>query len=231
MPGAYPLNPSRVHRFVSWVPHARMFGASGGGVARSRVIACDALRSRVHVPSISGLACSTVLRFVASARKHPSLVQRQSSVVLHVVWNHTTRRRRPGASFSKTPSWRPGMVPDLGQSRASPPDPYRPNSVPCPPSGRSRDGQWWPAASPDAIDRGGTQHRWLPPSLRRLSEGRLPRRLFSLFGPCVFRGRLEASYQMKVVVVALPAVARSVDQSARNGDTEPTNRTLFCRSI
>ena len=36
---------------------------------------------------------------------------------------------------------------------------------------------------------------------------------------------------MKVVVVALPAVARSVDQSARNGDTEPTNRTLFCRSI
>jgi len=56
MPGACPRNPSRVHRFVNWVPHARMFGARGGGVARSRVIACDALRSRVYVLSISGLA-------------------------------------------------------------------------------------------------------------------------------------------------------------------------------
>jgi hypothetical protein len=41
----------------------------------------------------------------------------------------------------------------------------------------------------------------------------------------------EASYQMKVVAVALPAVARSVDQSAYNGDAEPTNRALFCRSV
>ncbi len=36
---------------------------------------------------------------------------------------------------------------------------------------------------------------------------------------------------MKVVTVAFPAVARSVDQSAYNGDTEPTDRALFCRSV
>jgi len=96
----------------------------------------------------------------------------------------------------------------------------------------SRYRLWWPAVSPDATDRGGTQHRWQPPSLRRLFEGRVglgddfssPRRHVS-------HDRREASYQMKVVALALPAVARSVDQSAHNGDAEPANRALFCRSI
>jgi len=47
----------------------------------------------------------------------------------------------------------------------------------------------------------------------------------------VFHGWREAAYQMKVVAVALAAVARSVDQSTYNGDAEPTNRALFGRSI
>ena len=46
----------------------------------------------------------------------------------------------------------------------------------------------------------------------------------------VFHGWREAAYQMKVVAVALAAVARSVDQSTYNGDAEPTNRALFGRS-
>jgi hypothetical protein len=36
---------------------------------------------------------------------------------------------------------------------------------------------------------------------------------------------------MKVVTVALSAVARLVDQGAHNGDAKPTDRALFCRSI
>ena len=36
---------------------------------------------------------------------------------------------------------------------------------------------------------------------------------------------------MKVVAGALPAVARSVDQGAHNGDAEPADRALFRRSI
>jgi hypothetical protein len=36
---------------------------------------------------------------------------------------------------------------------------------------------------------------------------------------------------MKVVTVAFPAVARAIDQGAHNGDAEPTDRALFCRSV
>ena len=36
---------------------------------------------------------------------------------------------------------------------------------------------------------------------------------------------------MKMVAVAFPAVARSVDQAPYNGDAEPTDRALFCGSI
>ena len=46
----------------------------------------------------------------------------------------------------------------------------------------------------------------------------------------VFLAR-EASYQSQAVTVAFSPVTPSVDRGAHNGDTEPTDRALFCRSI
>jgi hypothetical protein len=54
---------------------------------------------------------------------------------------------------------------------------------------------------------------------------------FSSPGRHVFHGRCDASYQMQVVAVVFPAITRSVDEGAHDGDAEPTDRAFFCRRI
>jgi hypothetical protein len=47
----------------------------------------------------------------------------------------------------------------------------------------------------------------------------------------VLLDRSETSYQIEVVTVVFPAIARLVGEGAHNGNAEPTDRALFGRNI